>query len=93
MWASIIRGQNPDFVFRIETDSEALIDFLQDKGFKVHKDNLDIGPVNAEKLYKGKHHEKPQIDAEQWEVIGPQARALLNEYCEEYGYNSPVGAT
>ncbi|CAD0183565.1 Glycosyltransferase family 25 (LPS biosynthesis protein) [Ruegeria sp. THAF57] len=93
LWASIIRGQNPDYVFRIETGSEALIDFLSENGFEVHKDNLDIGPVNAEKLYKGKHHEKPQIDAEQWEMIGPQAQALLSEYCEEYGYNSPVGAT
>lgn len=90
LWASIIREQKPDFVFHIEHDAEALIDYLCSKGFDVSKDKLDIGPVNAEKLYKGVHHEKPRVDRVQWERLGPVSQNLLAEYCDLYGYENPT---
>ncbi|WP_243470695.1 hypothetical protein [Ruegeria denitrificans] len=93
LWAQIIREQKPDFVFRIEHDSEALIDFLHDTGFDVHKEKLDLEPVNAEKLYKGVHYEKPKVADTDWGKIGPVPKKLLQEYCTLYGYTIPAGAT
>ncbi|WP_170758803.1 glycosyltransferase family 25 protein [Ruegeria lacuscaerulensis] len=90
LWARIIREQNPDFVCRIEYDAEALIDFLHSKGFNVSKDNLDLEPVNAEKLYKGVHHKKPDVSTTEWGNIGSAAKDLLAEYCEAYNYKMPV---
>ena len=93
LWARIIRAQNPDFVFRIEHDADALIAFLAAKGFDVTAPETDLGPVNAEKLYKGVHYEKPKVDHAVWGNLSPQVSDMLAEYCRDYGYDNPAAQT
>ncbi|WP_170434667.1 glycosyltransferase family 25 protein [Ruegeria arenilitoris] len=90
LWARIIRAQDPDFVFRIEHDANALIAFLAAKGFDVTAPKADLGPVNAEKLYKGVHYEKPRVDNGVWGNLSPQVSDMLAEYCSHYGYDNPA---
>ncbi|WP_143534811.1 hypothetical protein [Ruegeria meonggei] len=90
LWAEIIRGQGPDFVCRIEHDAESLIGFVQSKGFDVSSQTQDLKPKNADKLYKGVHYNKPEVSADEWAQLGQDAKDLLENYCEIYGYVSPV---
>ncbi|WP_170454610.1 glycosyltransferase family 25 protein [Ruegeria arenilitoris] len=90
LWSQIIRKQKPSFLFRIERDAEELIDFLRSKGFVASKEDLDIGPINSEKLYQGVHYEKPKISEAEWGILGKDCRNFLTEYCDLYGYTNPL---
>ncbi|NEV65331.1 glycosyltransferase family 25 protein [Thiorhodococcus minor] len=90
-WARIVLNQT-DFVFRIEDEQEKLREYLINLNLidKEHQCvSLNTSPVNADKLYKGKHYNKPTISIEDWQALPHTVLTQAAWYCEQFGYFYP----
>ena len=89
-WNCMIEEMQPDFVFSIENDLEDLKKFLSEK-INVNLENITINqePVNANKPYNGKVHQKPHISPEDWASLGDELWRGVTDFCCKYGYKLP----
>lgn len=81
-----------DHVFRIEDGSLALADYLRSLGL-AHETTILLpdAPANKDKHYNKRKVDKPEIRPEDWEGIALETKALLNDYCDRYGYPAIFG--
>ena len=89
LWNNVIRDQSPDHVFRIEDGYEGLVSFLKSCGFGLSNHGVDLSPTNSDKMYRGVRYNKPEVDATVWSGLSDRVRALLQDYCDRYGYECP----
>lgn len=88
-WTLIIEMQKPDLVFRIEDQSDLLVDFLESKELlQIESSNvvLPAKNINSGKPYKGIVYKNPELTAKDFEGIDAKLLCKLNVYCEKYGY-------
>lgn len=91
LWSQMIAEQSPTLIFRIESDIDNVIHFLRDHYAvpDVAPNELDVSPVNSDKMYKGKRYPKEVLNAADWRSLGDTATKLLEIYCRTYGYLLP----
>ena len=79
-WDKLALSKNPDFIYRIEDQSEDLYNFLISKGLKVKKPK-NIGPQNIRK-----HPGLSDNIQTQLERLDDELKSQLNDFCERHGY-------
>lgn len=91
-WSRIITEQSPALIFRIEADISKVVSFLRDScgGLDINPSELNLSPVNTDKLYKGKRYPKDTLTGSDWRSLNDAAAAWLEAYCRTYGYPSPL---
>jgi hypothetical protein len=79
-WDTMIRAMKPHFTYRIEDQSEALFEFLKERGLDIKRPD-NIGVQNA-RPHAGLTDElKEQLQKMPFDV-----KVSLNLYCRSYGY-------
>lgn len=94
-WNRLISEQSPDHVMRIEDGSAGLVDFLVKSGLISQPDEIPrLPPSNVAKKYTnglwGIRPEKPVFPLEDWQALPGPTKDMVSEYCERYGYESPI---
>lgn len=90
-WVELIEKLGPDCRFRIEDQSEVLLDFAQanlNAKFK-HPEHLDLAPYNANKPYAGVRYPKQNITSVDWASLPEETWKRVVQYCNRYGYGLP----
>ena len=77
-----ITKQNPDFIYRIEDQSEELFNFLKEAGHDIKWSKKHVG-----KKYNERDHEKWESLSEDVNRLKPSLKLKINQYCEKYGYD------
>lgn len=90
-WNKIISNRQPDFVFRIEYDQNALVKFLIERQLiqdKPHNfSEVSQIKINEQKLYAGIKYEKQKLSKEDiLSNVCPETRIELLEFCSQQGY-------
>ena len=90
-WSQMILDMKPDCWFRLEDAHETLPRFLASRGMINRRSDYDLQttPINADKLYKGERHPKPEICDSDWDKLSPQVVEGLQWYCDHFGYSLP----
>lgn len=90
-WTRMVQKMKPDIWFRVEDGQDDLRRFLLARGL-IGADKgqaLVTDPVNAEKLYQGKHYPKPVVSAQDWQSLSPETKTSVAWYCNTFGYPLP----
>jgi len=77
----IIMKRNPDFIYRIEDQSENLFNFLKEGGHKVLWNSDYIN-----KKYNRRSHKKWESLSDDVNNLKPSLKLKINNYCIKYGY-------
>lgn len=81
-WDKLITAIEPDFIFRIEDESNNLFEYLKDNGVDlVYSDSIIGKPQNTRN-----HPNIDEILEKEIQFVPHTFRRLLNEYCQKYGY-------
>jgi len=93
-WNKIIERQPVDLRVRVEEAEAATRVFLEERNWLGPEAEAGSPPpkdINAQKLYKGKLPERPDLRAEDWYSISDTAKSEANEMCRRYGYQDLYG--
>lgn len=80
-WDKLITSKKPDFVYRIEDQSNELFDFIKLAGYEVEYSEL------SEKVNSREHEGLDGLENE-LRAVRPSVKRKLNAFCEKYGYDS-----
>lgn len=94
-WNKVIRSQGPEHVFRVEDGIGDLEAFLVGAGLIAPVRQLpELPPSNVAKRYTnglwGRRPPRPVFGPDDWATLTPECRSLVTEFCESYGYASPL---
>ena len=79
-WDKLISAKNPDFIYRIEDQSNDLFSFLKSKGY-----NIEYKELN--KQINSREHKGLQDLENELRAVRPSVKRKLNAFCEKYGYD------
>jgi len=79
-WDKLISAKNPDFIYRIEDQSNELFTFLKSKGYSIKYQELN-------KQVNSREHKSLQDLENELRAVRPSVKRKLNAFCEKYGYD------
>jgi hypothetical protein len=79
-WDKLISKKNPDFVYRIEDQSQNLFDFIVSKGFEVEY-------TPSKEVINARDHESLESLKDEMLSVRPSVKKKINTFCIKYGYD------
>ena len=78
----LIIARKPDFIYRIEDQSEDLFNFLKSRGLNVQWNDTEIG-----KKYNARNHSGLESIRDDLNSVRPSLKKRINTFCINNGYN------
>ena len=79
-WDKLISKKNPDFIYRIEDQSQDLFDFIVSKGFEV-----EYAP--SKEVINAREHKSLESLKDEMLSVRPSVKKKINTFCIKYGYD------